>query len=167
MKAVVFTAGFLLFILGVVPSLFHVLGKLPSSVDAFWLHARAFWESLRTLIGTAVFVIGFGTYLFCSAWLIGLGKGPHVEFDPPKVFVASGPYRWVRNPVVITLMATVLGLAIYLNSIGILILFAIGIPLAQYQVTKIEEPNLRNRFGDSYVEYCKRVNRWIPMRPQD
>ncbi|MBK8269193.1 MAG: isoprenylcysteine carboxylmethyltransferase family protein [Planctomycetes bacterium] len=167
MKAVVFTAGFLLVILGVIPSLFYVLGELPFSDDKFWVIAKTFWISLRDLTGTTIFALGLGAYLFCSAWLIGLGKGPHVEFDPPKVFVASGPYRWVRNPVVITLMATVLGLAIYLNSIGILILFALGIPFAQYQVTKIEEPNLRNRFGDSYVEYCKRVNRWIPMRPTD
>lgn len=167
MKAAVFTAGFLLFILGVVPSVFYIVGEIPFSDFGFWANAKIFWHSLRTLTGITVFAIGLSAYLFCSAWLIGIGRGPHVEFDPPKVFVASGPYRWVRNPVVITLLVTVLGQAIFLNSIGILILVILGIPLAQYQVTKIEEPNLRERFGESYVEYCKRVNRWLPKRPQD
>lgn len=167
LRAVVFTAGFLLFILGLVPSIFYVLGELPQNDLGFWVNARIFWTSLRTVFGVTVFAMGFGAYLFCSAWLIGIGRGPHVEFDPPKVFVSEGPYRWVRNPVVITLLTTVLGLAIYLNSIGILILVILGMPLAHYQVTKIEEPRLRDRFGDSYIDYCRRVNRWLPKRPAD
>ncbi len=167
MKAALYTAAFLLFILGLLPSLFHVLGELPFGKTTFWQEAANFWRSLRTLFGGAVFAIGLAAYLFCSGWLIAIGKGPHVEFDPPKVFVASGPYRWVRNPVVITLLMTVLGEAIYLNSLGILVLLLLGLPLAHYQVTKVEEPLLKKRFGQSYIDYCVRVNRWLPRPPQD
>ena len=102
----------------------------------------------------------------CSTWLIFYGRGPHVEFDPPKVFVATGPYRWVRNPVVITLLTAVLGEAIFSGSIGIFALLAVGLPLAHYQVTRIEEPRLRGRFGQSYLDYCGSVPRWIPRFPE-
>lgn len=167
LRAVVFTAAFLLFILGLVPSLFHVVGEVIFSDATFWGEARIFWRSFGALIGHSIFIIGLASYLFCSGWLIAVGRGPHVEFDPPKVFVATGPYRWVRNPVVITLLVTALGEAIALNSIGIFILVLVGMPLAHMQVTKIEEPNLRERFGQSYIDYCSRVNRWLPSRPRD
>lgn len=167
LRAVAFTAGFLLFILGLVPSLFYLLGRVVGPWAGFWNEARFFWDSFRTLVGISVFAAGLMSYLACSAWLIYFGRGPHVEFDPPKVFVASGPYRWVRNPVVLTLMTTVFGEALYFNSWGILLLVVIGMPLAHYQVTRIEEPRLQARFGQSYLDYCERVPRWIPRPPRD
>jgi protein-S-isoprenylcysteine O-methyltransferase Ste14 len=158
---------FLLGILGVIPSIFYVCGEWASGSRGFWLIAGRFWAGFRVLVGAALFAIGLAAYSYCSAWLIFFGKGPHVEFDPPKVFVASGPYRWVRNPVVITLLVTVLGEAIWFGSISILVLLAVGLPLAHYQVTRIEEPRLKARFGASYEEYCRRVNRWTPSFPRD
>lgn len=165
-RALLYTAGFLLVILGVVPSLFYLAGDgllspLPASQDL-----ALFWSSLRALVGVTVFAMGFGAYIVCSLWLIFYGRGPHVEFDPPTVFVATGPYRWVRNPVVICLLVTVLGEAIFLNSFGILILFVAGLPLAHYQVTRIEEPRLRQRFGRTYEDYCAEVPRWLPRPPR-
>ena len=167
LRAVVYTLGFLILILGVVPSVFYLLGEVPFSDVPVGQQIRGFWIAFRGLVGIAVFSAGLAGYLFCSAWLIGIGRGPHVEFDPPKVFVASGPYRWVRNPVVITLMLVVIGEAIYFASVGIALLVLLGLPLAQYQVTKIEEPRLKARFGESYEEYLRRVPRWLPRRPVD
>ena len=168
LRALGYTLGFLVFILGIVPSLFH-LGVEALHSDQLDLsdEIRAFWTSFQDLVGIAIFAAGFAAYLFCSAWLIFHGRGPHVEFDPPKVFVATGPYRWVRNPVVICLLTAVFGEAIYLGSIGILLLVLLGLPLAHLQVTKMEEPRLTKRFGQSYLDYCKRVPRWLPRPPQD
>jgi protein-S-isoprenylcysteine O-methyltransferase Ste14 len=167
LRAVIYTIAFLLFILGVVPFVFHVgaeavLGRAAVSEEARFISAE-----MRQLIGITIFVLGFASYLFCSAWLIVLGRGPHVEFDPPQVFVASGPYRWVRNPVVITLMLVIVGEAVYFASPGIALLVLIGMPLAHYQVTRIEEPRLKGRFGQSYEDYLRRVPRWLPRPPID
>src|SRR5262249_21389913 len=126
-----------------------------------------FWRGFRQLVGLAVFTIGLAIYLYCSVWLMFFGKGPHVEFDPPKVFVATGPYRWLRNPVAASLIVTVLGEAIYMASIGVGLLVLVGLPLAHLQVTRVEEPRLRKRFGVSYDDYCRRVNRWLPRVPKD
>lgn len=168
LRATIFTIGFLAIVLGVIPSLFLIVEhRLFGPWLGFWAEAANFWRSLRSLVGASLFAGGLVAYLACSAWLIFFGKGPHVEFDAPKVFVANGPYRWVRNPVVITLIATVLGEALYLASWGILALTVLGIFFAQYQVTKIEEPNLRKRFGESYEDYLRRVPRWIPRPPSD
>ncbi len=166
--AAVYTTVFLLFILGVVPSLAFVAEHwLPDRTwTSFTAHAGAFWTALRRLVGIAVFTIGLAGYLFCSIWLMYVGRGPHVEFDPPRQFVATGPFRWVRNPVVITLLVTVLGEGLYLGSFGIVaFVLLIGPAFAHYQVTRIEEPRLRERFGEDYAEYCRRVPRWTPRPP--
>ena len=99
LRSTFYTAGFLLFILAILPSVFYLLGELPlHSADAGFI-IKSYWTGFRLLLGGAIFTMGLAAYLFCSVWLIYHGRGPHVEFDPPKVFVATGPYRWVRNPV--------------------------------------------------------------------
>lgn len=167
LRSALYTFGFLLLILGVVSAVFDLLGEMSLGRATIGQNIWNFWLGFRHLVGMAVFTIGLAAYLFCSIWLIYFGKGPHVEFDPPKVFVATGPYRWVRNPVVITLLVTVLGEAIFLGSIGIAVLLLLGLPVAHYQVTRVEEPRLAKRFGVSYEEYCRRVPRWIPRPPSD
>ena len=172
LKATVLTIVFLVLILGVIPSCFYVAEKLTFKGDVSFLqqvrfHAAIFWPAFLRLVGLSIFAAGLIGYLVCSAWLIFFGRGPHVEFDPPKVFVATGPYRWVRNPVVLTLLVTVAGEALYLASWGVFVLVLLGIGFAHWQVTKFEEPRLRNRFGESYEDFCRRVPRWIPRPPGD
>ena len=168
LRSALYTLGFLIFILGVVPSVAHLIGTYVSgeAPEASPI-IRHYWLGFIELVGIAIFTIGLASYLACSAWLIYFGRGPHVEFDPPKVFVATGPYRWVRNPVVITLLFTVLGQAIFYQSAGIAVLLLVGCPIAHLQVTRIEEPRLRERFGESYADYCRRVHRWLPKPPQE
>lgn len=164
LRSTLYTAGFLLVILAVVPSIFYLIGERASRNGVF---ITTYWLGFRALLGCAVFTIGLAAYLFCSVWLIYHGRGPHVEFDPPKVFVATGPYRWVRNPVVITLLVSFLGEVIFFGSLGLLVLLLLGLWFAHFQVTRVEEPRLRERFGESYVDYCRRVPRWMPRPPHD
>lgn len=118
------------------------------------------------IVGVVLFVGFLGMYIFCSYVLSSRGRGPFVEFDPPREFVASGPYRWVRNPVAACLAGAILGLAIALSSTGVFLLFLLGLPLAHMQVVLLEEPLLRKRFGSSYEAYVCRVPRWIPRPPR-
>jgi protein-S-isoprenylcysteine O-methyltransferase Ste14 len=165
LRATVFTLGFLIVILGVLPALFFALGEGLFHASAIAIEFRFFWNGFIRLVGASLFAGGFIAYIACSAWLIYFGRGPHVEFDPPKVFVATGPYRWVRNPVVICLLVTAIGEALYFSSIGIGVFVVLGMVFAQVQVTRIEEPRLRKRFGESYDAYCQKVHRWIPRPP--
>jgi len=167
-RSTVYTLVFLIFILGLVPAAARFLGErlwpgAPGEGSIAW----HYWVAFVELVGIGIFTIGLAAYLACSVWLMYFGRGPHVEFDPPKAFVATGPYRWVRNPVVITLMVTLLGEAVYFQSLGIAALLLVGCPIAHLQVTRIEEPRLRERFGQRYEEYCHRVPRWWPRPPNE
>ena len=167
LRATIYTVGFLLLVFGVVPSFFYIAEQylLGNAEIGFWTHAGNFWHAFRVLVGVAVFSIGLAAYVYCSVWLVFYGKGPHVEFDHPKEIVTDGPFAWVRNPVILCLLVTATGMALYLASWGIAIFVALGMVFAQWQATKLEEPNLTKRFGDDYTDYCKRVNRWIPRPP--
>jgi protein-S-isoprenylcysteine O-methyltransferase Ste14 len=71
----------------------------------------------------------------------------------------------VRNPVAACLVAALLAEAIALSSTGIFLLFVVSMGLAHAQVVLMEEPLLKKRFGQEYVNYLSRVPRWIPRRP--
>lgn len=116
-------------------------------------------------IGVVVFAAFLALYIYCSFQLSRRGRGAYVEFDPPRRFVAEGPYRWCRNPIAASLLGMLLGEAVALSSTGVLLLFTAGLALAHAQVVLLEEPLLRRRFGAAYEDYLKRVPRWLPRRP--
>ncbi len=157
-RMVFYGAFFLLVVLVALPWLAY-------RIDLVWPAWRIELGWFR-LVGAAVFVGCLVTYVRSSYLLSRHGEGAYVEFDPPKRFVAVGPYRWVRNPVAASVVATLLGEAIALSSTGVFLLFLAALLVAHLQVVFLEEPLLRKRFGQSYVEYLARVPRWIPRRPR-
>ena len=47
-------------------------------------------------------------------------------------------------------------------SLGVLLYAGAISALAHLLVVTIEEPELRDRFGESYEDYCQKVPRWLP-----
>ncbi len=135
-------------------------------VDVLWPALRVEVGPLRW-IGWALFAVLVAFYCYASFILTYRGRGAYVEFDPPKEFVASGPYRWCRNPVAGSLVLSLAGLALALSSTGILLLFAGAAALAHFQVVRLEEPLLEQRFGEPYREYLRSVPRWLPRPPRN
>lgn len=154
-----YTIFFLTFLLGVLPWLAYRL-----DVYVPRMHVEV-GPAVRGL-GAAILAIFLAAYLISSRLLTSKGRGGHVEFDPPREFVATGVYRWVRNPIAGSALAMLLGEALAFSSTGIGLLFALAVVVAHLQVTLLEEPLLRKRFGDRYIEYLGRVPRWIPRRPR-
>ncbi len=154
-----YTLFFLSFLLGGLPWLAYQL-----DVHAPWLHIEV--GRPVQAIGVVVFLVFLVAYLLSSRLLTSRGQGGHVEFDPPKEFVACGVYRWVRNPIAASAVLMLLGEALAFSSTGILLLFLLALIVAHLQVTLLEEPLLRKRFGTSYTAYLAQVPRWIPRRPR-
>ena len=108
---------------------------------------------------------GVALGLTCVWLFLTTGRGTPAPFDPPKVFVASGPYRYVRNPMYVGAVLALVGGGLIVSSISILILAALFWALAHVMVLLNEEPALEKRFGDSFVQYRREVNRWLPRIP--
>lgn len=99
-------------------------------------------------------------------WLfVTVGRGTPAPFDPPTVFVAIGPYRYVRNPMYISAVLSIAGGGLLARSFSILALAAVFGLLSHCMVLFYEEPALERRFGGSFTEYKRHVNRWWPRLP--
>jgi protein-S-isoprenylcysteine O-methyltransferase Ste14 len=119
--------------------------------------------------GAVLLVAGVALALASTGLLLsaGLAGSRGREFFWPKEFVATGPFRFVRNPMALGAVAYVAGLGLSLRSGSVLILAAAGFVLFHLFIVFVEEPGLAKRFGRSYLEYQRVVPRWFPRwRPR-
>jgi protein-S-isoprenylcysteine O-methyltransferase Ste14 len=94
------------------------------------------------------------------------GRGTPFPLDPPVVFVPTGPYRYVRNPMYIGGALVLAGYGLLQQSASVVLLSVLFLLGAHLLVLLLEEPGLERRFGDSYAAYKQAVNRWLPRVPR-
>ena len=115
-----------------------------------------------TLVSVLLFILGSAIYLWCVWDFATFGRGTPAPIDPPKKLVIRGLYQFSRNPMYVGVLILILAWAASFKAI-ILVVYALLISIAFHAVIIIyEEPHLRSLFGDSYLDYCARVPRWIP-----
>lgn len=116
------------------------------------------------------YVIGIGGAVLtacCIGSFIVRGHGTPAVFDPPREFVASGPYRYSRNPMYIGAMSVILGAGLAVGSPSIIALAVFFGLVAHVFVLLYEEPALDRQFGETYRRYRSATNRWLPRRRRD
>ena len=113
------------------------------------------------LLGLIPIVIGAVTYFWCAWDFASTGKGTPAPIDPPKHLVARGLYRFVRNPMYVGVLITLLGEALLFSSLALFVYAAIVITWQHLFVVFYEEPALRRKFGESYSDYLAKTPRWI------
>jgi protein-S-isoprenylcysteine O-methyltransferase Ste14 len=86
---------------------------------------------------------------------------PVIPFERSTVLVTDGLYRFTRNPMYLGLVLTLLGVAILLGSLGALLPVPAFVWILQTQFINGEERFLEEIFGTRYLEYKKRVRRWL------
>ena len=82
-----------------------------------------FWTGF---IGIGAFLAGALVVLSCVVSFVVAGKGTPAPFDPPRRFVASGPYRFVRNPMYLGSFLLLSGYGLYARSPSVLGLTALA-----------------------------------------
>jgi protein-S-isoprenylcysteine O-methyltransferase Ste14 len=113
-------------------------------------------------LGAAALGAGIPLALTCMALFAVRGKGTPAPFDPPRTFVAFGPYRAVRNPMYVGAWLTIVGCALVARSSSVLAFSFAWLLLIHLFVIGYEEPALAAKFGDTYDGYRSTVPRWIP-----
>ncbi len=118
-------------------------------------------EWTRTL-GLVLLVAGGAVALACITTFAARGEGTPAPFDPPRKFVAVGPYKFVRNPMYLGGWILLIGFGLYKRSPAILVFALPWLLFAHLFVILYEEPHLRATFGAPYDIYCRSVHRWLP-----
>ena len=124
-------------------------------------------ENTATLAGGMVLLaLGVAGYLWCALDFAFAGHGTPAPMDPPKLLVVRGLYRYARNPMYISVLLVLFGESVLFRS-WTLCRYALVVWLCFHLfVLLYEEPTLREKFGASYEDFCKRVNRWLPRPPR-
>jgi protein-S-isoprenylcysteine O-methyltransferase Ste14 len=143
-------------------------------VAAFWLPLRVFERRPRwpaawlwpQYAGALALVLGAAVMAACLWFFVTRGRGTPAPFDPPEKFVRRGPYKWVRNPIYLGLLAVVGGEGLFLWSGHILVYFVCITCFLHVFVVVYEEDALRRQFGAMYEDYRREVPRWLPRRPK-
>ena len=133
-----------------------------------WLILRSAQPTLDVVTwpGTVLIVLGLLLYAWCLWNFITEGRGTPGPWDPPRRFVATGPYRWVRNPMYISAMTVILGEAWLFTSIPVAVYLLLMAAVFHSFVLLYEEPTLTEMFGSTYLAYRESVPRWVPRRPR-
>ena len=122
------------------------------------------WSTPVSVLGLVIMLLGVLLLGACILEFARRGRGTLSPVDPPRLLVVSGLYRFVRNPMYLSVTMIVLGEALVARSESLAIYWAIWFACANLFVIGYEEPTLRQRFEGSYDAYTRQVGRWIPRR---
>ena len=81
--------------------------------------------------------------------------------EPVITIVATGPYRFSRNPIYLSFVLLQLGIAMTANSVWILLMVIPTFLYLSLGVIDREESYLSRKFGDEYHDYKESVRRWL------
>ncbi len=125
------------------------------------------WPQWRTTAGQAIgvmlFIGGLSLAAYCSRLFARIGKGTPVPIAPPTELVISGLYRFTRNPIYVAQVTILLSYFWYSGELALLLYSGVWALLVQGFIVWVEEPDLRNRFGEDYLEYTREVPRWVSV----
>jgi len=142
-----------------IPYLLSVL--FPARVDMGWVHYA----------GIVFLIVGGILYFAGVIRFVVSGKGtPAAWFarqlrfiigEEPTALVANGIYRRTRNPLYLGVVSVVIGQAVFA---GVTMLFVYALvlwPLFHTVVVLLEEPHLRKKYGEQYIQYLNSTPRWL------
>jgi protein-S-isoprenylcysteine O-methyltransferase Ste14 len=163
------------FVLGYVIGLGIFLVIIPyliwylSTVDILVFRTQILpFQYISTIVALPVFAVGAIFAAWSNIFLLWKGKGGPVDIGEmaisprTKKLVTEGPFRYSRNPMVFGANSMYLSIAIYLNSLGCVIVVVLFLFLIVKMAIPYEERRLLRDFGDEYIEYKKRTPMFIP-----
>ncbi|HYE36817.1 isoprenylcysteine carboxylmethyltransferase family protein [Methylocaldum sp.] len=111
-------------------------------------------------LGIILIAVGFATSA-SALFQFRLLRTTFVPTGDPTALVMEGPYCWTRNPMYLGILTALAGFAFFVGSASLFIapigfFFVIDRLFLPYEETK-----LSGLFAESYLEYQRRVPRWL------
>jgi len=110
-----------------------------------------------------------GILLICGGillnlWADRLFKNKHTTvkpFEKSSCLIEEGPFAFSRNPMYLGMTMVLLGISITLGSVISFIITVVFPFFISFSFILPEERSLDETFGQDFVEYKKRVRRWL------
>lgn len=142
------------------PPLIYLSG-LAAGIVLHWFNPLVFLPNTFAL-PLGIFLIVISIVLVVTAMRAFIKAKTNIDVRKPATsIVTTGPYRFSRNPIYLSMTLLVIGIAVWVNSLWILITLIPVLLVMQFGVIKREETYLTKKFGEEYIRYKARVRRWI------
>jgi protein-S-isoprenylcysteine O-methyltransferase Ste14 len=117
-------------------------------------------RGLSVALATLVALLGFALTIGALRLFRATGQDPKPWRATPEI-VRTGVYRFTRNPMYVgfTLLQAAIGIG--LGNFWVLLLVPLACVVVQITAIRPEEAYLERKFGDAYLDYKKRVRRWL------
>jgi len=135
---------------------------LALTVDAFLNLAPPLQFPWNYAVSQPLLVCGVFLWLW-SVFHFAKARGTPVPASPPPRLVDTGPYAYVRNPMLAGVFLILFAVAFLIGSSSLLFVFAPAFVCCSILEFKlIEEPELEKRLGERYLEYKRKTPILIP-----
>ncbi len=146
---------------------FNVLITVPFII--LWLCGYRLIEPALSLSFVGM-ILSFAFGFFLIVWTMMLfasaGGGSPAPWNPIKKLIITGPYAYVRNPMLSGVFMVLLGESLLFRSWALFYYLLVFIVINAFYFPLSEEKGLIKRFGDEYINYRNNVPRFIPrLRP--
>ena len=143
-----------------------VAGLVPWLLTGWRLWEHAPFPAFVRVFGAVLLAAGLVALIQAFWRFVVEGLGTPAPVAAPDRLVVGGPYRYVRNPMYVAVLAVIIGQALLLGQ-PILLAYAVVLWLIVASFVRFyEEPTLSRRFGADYEAYRRAVPAWWPrLRP--
>lgn len=117
---------------------------------------------LVSIAGAAALALGLTLFISTLLQFARTGRGTLAPWDPPRVLVVQGVYRYVRNPMISGVLFILLAESLLTGSRRLFVWFGLFLLINLVYIPLFEEAGLAARFGERYRLYKENVPRWIP-----
>jgi protein-S-isoprenylcysteine O-methyltransferase Ste14 len=126
----------------------------------FLLGLHNFRSVLATMAGSLLLIIGFLLRVWATFHFYQ-NRMKVISLAPQRILITSGPYQYSRNPLYLGGNVFVfLGAALLFGSPAAVFITVLHLPLVDLFIRR-EERQLERGFGTDWLEYRKRVRRWL------
>ncbi len=120
-------------------------------------------------LGMGIALRGLGALIMglCFAWIYwcGIMFRKHKTALPPNkptsAIVKTGPYAISRNPIYLAMIVGYVGIALMADVLWFWFTLPALVWYLRYYVIPREEAYLTRVFSMSYMNYCRKVRRWV------
>src|SRR5271167_454834 len=131
-----------------------VAGLVPWWISRWRLETPFFGMPLFRFAGGMLVMLGIIGLLDSFVRFAVQGMGTPAPVFPTRHLVVTGLYRYVRNPMYVAVVSTILGQGLILGNVTLVEYGALVWLLFHLFVLVYEEPTLRSSFGSEYKLFC-------------
>ena len=114
----------------------------------------------RVIVG-CTFILVSGYFALSAFVVLIKNKTPFDTAKSTIKIVKDGSFRFSRNPMYLSLLLLLFGIAVLIFSLWLFFTIPILYILFLFNAVKPEEIYLSQKFGEEYLDYSAKVRRWI------